>query len=100
MRAAFVQHLDHLDDPLHQDMEPGRSQLKLRPDRVAFQDVLGQSGMLQFMQTGLDSVAVPPSIHCDQLIQARVGSPRDRTESQAEEGEVYDGKSVGEGKSV
>lgn len=82
--------LGHLDDPLHQDMEPGRSQLKLRPDRVAFQDVLGQSGMLQFMQTGLDSVAVPTSIHCDHLIQARSGSTRDLTESKAENGEVYD----------
>jgi len=82
--------LGHLDDPLHQDMEPGRSQLKLRPDRVAFQDVLGQSGMLQFMQTGLDRVAVPASIHCDHLIQARVGSTSDLAESRAENGEVYD----------
>jgi len=82
--------LGHLDDPLHQDMEPGRSQLKLRPDRVAFQDVLGQSGMLQFMQTGLDRVAVPASIHCDHLIQARVGSTSDLAQSRAENGEVYD----------
>ena len=34
-----------------QDLQPGRSYLSLRPDRVLFQDVLGQSGMLQFMQT-------------------------------------------------
>ena len=43
--------LGHLDDPETQEIEPGRSQLSLRPDRVVFQDVLGQSGMLQFMQT-------------------------------------------------
>jgi aconitate hydratase len=82
--------LGHLDDPLHHELEPGRSQLKLRPDRVAFQDVLGQSGMLQFMQTGLDRVAVATSIHCDHLIQARVGSTPDLEDSRAENREVYD----------
>ena len=34
------------------ELEPGASELFLRPDRVVFQDVLGQSGLLQFMQTG------------------------------------------------
>ena len=43
--------LGHLDDPEHQDMEPGTSYLQLRPDRVVLQDVLGQTAMLQFMQT-------------------------------------------------
>ena len=62
----------------------------LRPDRVVFQDVLGQSGMLQFMQTGRARVAVPTSIHCDHLIQARTGGPADLRESLAENNEVYD----------
>ena len=43
--------LGHLDDPETQDLEPGSSYLALRPDRVVLQDVLGQTGMLQFMQT-------------------------------------------------
>ena len=43
--------LGHLDDPEHQEMQPGKSYLFLRPDRVVFQDVLGQTGLLQFMQT-------------------------------------------------
>ena len=43
--------LGHLDDPEHQEIEPGKSYLLLRPDRVVFQDVLGQTGLLQFMQT-------------------------------------------------
>ena len=43
----------------------------LRPDRVALQDVTGQMVMLQFMQAGLKSVALPTTIHCDHLIQAR-----------------------------
>src|SRR6266850_3752281 len=62
----------HLDDPERQDLEVGKSQLALRPDRVVFQDVLGQTGLLQFMQTGRERVAVPTTIHCDHLIQARV----------------------------
>ena len=36
--------LGHLDDPEHQELEPGKSYLLLRPDRVVFQDVLGQTG--------------------------------------------------------
>ncbi len=82
--------LGHLDDPENQDLEPGKSYLFLRPDRVVFQDVLGQTGMLQFMQTGRDKVAVPTTIHCDHLIQARVGGGKDLRESLAENKEVYD----------
>lgn len=82
--------LGHLDDPEHQEIEPGRSYLSLRPDRVVFQDVLGQSGMLQFMQTGRDRVAVPTTIHCDHLIQARTEGGVDLRASVAENKEVYD----------
>ncbi len=82
--------LGHLDDPEKQDMEPGQSYLFLRPDRVILQDVLGQTGMLQFMQTRRDSVAVPTTIHCDHLIQARVEGVLDLSESLAENSEVYD----------
>jgi aconitate hydratase len=82
--------LGHLDDPEHQEMEPGRSYLFLRPDRVVLQDVLGQTAMLQFRQTRRDRVAVPTTIHCDHLIQARVEGGRDLQESLAENQEVYD----------
>src|ERR1700738_2093612 len=82
--------LGHLDDPEKQDLEPGRSYLSLRPDRVVFQDVLGQSGMLQFMQTKREAVAVPTTIHCDHLIQARVEGESDLRASLAESKEVYD----------
>lgn len=80
-------HLDRLDIPAP---VPGKSELPLRPDRVVFQDVLGQSGMMQFMQTGRDQVAIPTTVHCDHLIQARVGASKDLSESLAENGEVYD----------
>jgi aconitate hydratase len=82
--------LGHLDDPEHQEIEPGKSYLQLRPDRVVFQDVLGQTGLLQFMQTRRDKVAVPATIHCDHLIQARVEGASDLRESLAENKEVYD----------
>ena len=82
--------LGHLDDPETQEMEPGRSYLFLRPDRVVLQDVLGQTAMLQFRQTRRDKVAVPTTIHCDHLIQARAEGERDLRESLAENQEVYD----------
>src|SRR6266581_7353001 len=82
--------LGHLDDPEHQELEPGKSYLLVCPDRVVFQDVLGQTGLLQFMQTRRDKVAVPATIHCDHLIQARVEGASDLRESLAENKEVYD----------
>ncbi len=82
--------LGHLDDAGTQELQPGKSFLDLRPDRVVFQDVLGQSGMLQFMQTRRDRVAVPTTIHCDHLIEARNDGASDLRESLAENGEVYD----------
>lgn len=82
--------LGHLDDPETRDLDPGRSYLALRPDRVVFQDVLGQSGLMQFMQTGRDRVAVPTTIYCDHLIQARTNGEADLRASLDESNEVYD----------
>src|SRR5262249_20632005 len=82
--------LGHLHDPQSQELEPGKSNMSLRPDRVVFQDVLGQSGLLQFMQTKRDKVAVPTTIHCDHLIQARTEGRADLIASLAESKEVYD----------
>jgi aconitate hydratase len=82
--------LGHLDDPANQEMIPGSSYLKVRPDRVILQDVLGQSGMLQFAQTGRQKVAVPTTIHCDHLIEARIEGVNDLKESKEENQEVYE----------
>ena len=82
--------LGHLVDPENQDVEPGVSQLSLNPDRVALQDVLGQTVMLNFMQTMRDSVAVPTTVHCDHLIQARVEGGIDLVQSMEENKEVYE----------
>jgi aconitate hydratase len=82
--------LGHLDHPENQEIEPGKSYLLLRPDRVVLQDVLGQTAMLQFMQTRRDKVAAPTTIHCDHLIQARVEGESDLHQSLEENQEVYD----------
>ena len=81
--------LGHLDAPETQELARGHSQLALRPDRVVFQDVLGQSALLQFMQTGRDRVAVATTIHCDHLIQARTEGEADLRASLDENQEVY-----------
>ena len=82
--------LSHLDDADGQEMEPGRSYLLLNPDRVALQDVLGQTVMLQFMQTRRTKTAVPTTVHCDHLIQARTEGDLDLLQSKEENSEVYD----------
>ena len=82
--------LSHLDDPENQELEAGQSYLMLRPDRVAHQDVTGQMAILQFMQAGRKRVAVPTTIHCDHLIQARVEGRSDTSEALVENSEVYD----------
>jgi len=82
--------LGHLDDPENQEIEPGKSYLLLHPDRVVLQDVLGQTAMLQFMQTRREKVAAPTTIHCDHLIQARAEGESDLHQSLEENQEVYD----------
>src|SRR5919201_2164759 len=81
--------LSHLDDPSTSDLERGKSYILLRPDRVILQDVLGQTAMLQFMQTRRTRTAVPTTQHCDHLIQARVEGASDLHESLAENQEGY-----------
>ena len=82
--------LGHLDAPETQELEKGRSQLALRVDRVALQDVLGQTVMLNFIQTRLSRLPVPTTVHCDHLVQARVGGGPDLLASKEENEEVYD----------
>lgn len=81
--------LSHLDDPAGAELKPGESYIMLRPDRVAHQDVTGQMSILQFMQSGRSRVAVPTTLHCDHLIQARVGAASDMRAALTENDEVY-----------
>ncbi|GLB41029.1 putative aconitase IPM isomerase family protein [Lyophyllum shimeji] len=80
----------HLDDPHGQDIERGVSYLKLRPDRVACQDATAQMALLQFMSAGMDTAAVPTTVHCDHLIEAQVGGVRDLARAIDVNKEVYD----------
>lgn len=82
--------LGHLDDPAATELERGQTYLQLRPDRVVLQDVLGQTAMLQFMQTRRAETAVATTQHCDHLIQARVEGQSDLRDSLAENEEVYE----------
>ena len=80
----------HLDDPHGQDIERGKSYLKLRPDRVACQDATAQMAILQFMSANMPSVATPTTVHCDHLIEAQVGGEKDLARAQDINKEVYD----------
>lgn len=79
----------HLDDPKNQEIERGKSYLKLRPDRVAMQDATAQMAMLQFISSGLPKVAVPSTIHCDHLIEAKDGGAEDLSRAKDVNQEVY-----------
>ncbi|KAL6073826.1 aconitate hydratase [Balamuthia mandrillaris] len=79
----------HLDDPA-QEIKPGKSYLKLRPDRVAMQDATAQMAVLQFMSSGIPKTAVPTTIHCDHLIEAHAGGKEDLKNAVTTNKEVYD----------
>ncbi|XP_060705661.1 aconitate hydratase, mitochondrial [Hemiscyllium ocellatum] len=80
----------HLDDPVNQEIERGKTYLRLRPDRVAMQDATAQMAMLQFISSGLPRVAVPSTIHCDHLIEAQIGGDKDLARAKEMNKEVYD----------
>src|SRR5256712_13339499 len=82
--------LGHLDDPETQELTPGASYLMLRPDRVAMQDATAQMALLQFVQAGRERVAVPTTVHCDHLIQARSGASADMQAALQENREVFE----------
>jgi len=77
------------DMELH-DFERGGSYVNFSPDRVAMQDATAQMALLQFMMAGKDKVAVPSTVHCDHLIQARVGAKKDLEEALVSNKEVFD----------
>src|SRR6476620_10280673 len=57
--------------------ERGRDYVNFAPDRVAMQDATAQMALLQFSTCGRERVAVPSTVHCDHLIQAKVGADQD-----------------------
>lgn len=69
--------------------ERSKSYVDFAPDRVAMQDATAQMALLQFMQAGRKTVAVPSTVHCDHLIQARVGAGQDLQEALNKNNEVF-----------
>ncbi len=82
--------INHLLDPRTQEMERGVSYADFNPDRVAMQDATAQMALLQFMTAGLSEAAVPSTVHCDHLIQAKVGANIDLGVAIDTNEEVYD----------
>lgn len=78
------------DGAAKQGFERGKSYVDFAPDRVAMQDATAQMALLQFMQAGKPQAAVPSTVHCDHLIQARVGADADLQDAYDENKEVYD----------
>ena len=73
-----------------QTFERGKSYVDFAPDRVAMQDATAQMALLQFMQSGRSAVAVPSTVHCDHLIEAKIDSKTDLNRAINESSEVYD----------
>jgi len=82
--------LAHAEDPHGIGLERGVDYADYRPDRVAMQDATAQMTLLQFMTAGLPRVAVPTTVHCDHLIQARVGAEIDLKNALDANSEVYE----------
>ncbi len=67
----------------------GKDYVEFAPDRVACQDATAQMALLQFMQAGKPKVAVPTTVHCDHLIQAKSGAEIDLKHANDTSSEVF-----------
>jgi len=79
----------HDDSPV-QDFRRGKDYVFFAPDRVAMQDATAQMALLQFMTAGRAKVAVPSTVHCDHLIQARINADVDLKSALDINSEVFD----------
>ena len=73
-----------------QVFERSKDYVDFAPDRVACQDATAQMALLQFMHAGKPKVAVPTTVHCDHLIQAKVGAEADLKRANETSNEVFD----------
>ncbi len=67
----------------------GKDYVDFAPDRIACQDATAQMALLQFMQAGKSKVAVPTTVHCDHLIQAKEGAAKDLKHANSTSSEVF-----------
>jgi aconitate hydratase len=81
---------NHLwDGNASQSFIRGKDYVNFAPDRIACQDATAQMALLQFMQAGKKKVAVPTTVHCDHLIQAKIGADKDLQEANNSSSEVF-----------
>ncbi|WP_262493754.1 aconitate hydratase [Niastella koreensis] len=80
----------HLFVPTEKAHERGVDYVDFTPDRVAMQDATAQMALLQFMTCGRAKVAVPSTVHCDHLIQAKTGAQEDLKTANEVNKEVYE----------
>ncbi|MGB0477238.1 MAG: aconitate hydratase [Flavobacteriaceae bacterium] len=78
------------DGEAKQAFERGTDYVDFAPDRIACQDATAQMALLQFMQAGKPKVAVPTTVHCDHLIQAKEGAAADLKSANNTSAEVFD----------
>ena len=72
-----------------QPFKRGEDYVNFAPDRIACQDATAQMALLQFMQAGKTKSAVPTTVHCDHLIQARDGAAADLKSANNSSAEVF-----------
>jgi len=80
----------HLAQPTTRPFSGGKDYVEFHPDRVAMQDATAQMALLQLMSAGKKKVAVPSTVHCDHLIQARDRALADLKNAQTGNQEVFD----------
>ena len=80
----------HLSEPLESIPNRTKSFCSIKPDRVAMQDATAQMALLQFINSGMKTTAVPTTVHCDHLITAINGAKDDLDNAIIKNKEVYD----------
>ena len=81
---------NHLwDGKVNKAFTRGKDYVDFAPDRIACQDATAQMALLQFMQAGKKKVAVPTTVHCDHLIQAKIGADADLQNALNTSSEVF-----------
>ena len=80
----------HLSENLTSVPSRTKTFCTLKPDRVAMQDATAQMALLQFINSGMQTTAVPTTVHCDHLITAITGADDDLSNALITNKEVYD----------
>ena len=80
----------HLSENLNSVPSRTKTFCTLKPDRVAMQDATAQMALLQFINSGMQTTAVPTTVHCDHLITAITGADDDLSNALITNKEVYD----------